>query len=66
MQSICKRFKQVRLEAGLTQISFAERLKMTRAAVNAIEHFRYCPGVETLFLIKKHFGKSYDWLIEGK
>lgn len=63
---ICKRFKKVRLEAKLTQPKFAAKLDLTRSAVNAIEHFRYCPSVETIKKIKKVFNKSYDWILDGK
>jgi DNA-binding XRE family transcriptional regulator len=66
MKQICKRFKQVRLEAGLTQPEYAKILKMTRESVNAIENFRYAPKLATIRLMKKHFGKSYDWIIDGK
>ena len=65
-RQICKRFKMVRLEANLTQPQYGAKLNLTRSAVNAIEHFRYCPSIETIKLIKKKFNKSYDWIIEGK
>lgn len=63
---ICRRFKKLRAETGLTQPEFGKGLKLTRSAVNAIEQGRYCPSIETIKLIKKKFNKSYDWIIEGK
>jgi DNA-binding XRE family transcriptional regulator len=66
MKQICKRFKQVRLEAGLTQPEYAKKLKITRVSVNAIENFRYAPKIDTIRRMKKVFGKSYDWIIDGK
>jgi DNA-binding XRE family transcriptional regulator len=66
MKQICKRFKQVRLEAGLTQPEYAKKLKITRVSVNAIENFRYAPKIDTIRRMKKVFGKSYEWIIDGK
>jgi DNA-binding XRE family transcriptional regulator len=66
MKQICKRFKQVRIEAGLTQPEYAKKLKITRVSVNAIENFRYAPKIDTIRRMKKVFGKSYDWIIDGK
>lgn len=63
---ICKRFKQVRKEAGLTQVEFGEKLNITRQSVCAIELCRYCPSVDTIREIKKKFGRSYEWMIDGK
>lgn len=66
MEQICKRFKQVRLEAGLTQPQYAKKLKITRVSVNAIENFRYAPTIDTIKRMKKVFGLTYDWIIDGK
>ena len=66
MKAVCKRFKEIRLEAGLTQPQYAKKLKITRVSVNAIENFRYAPKIETIKRIKKVFGKYYDYIIEGK
>ena len=66
MKQICKRFKQVRLDAGLTQPEYAKKLRITRVSVNAIEHKRYAPTIETMRRMKKVFGKSYEWIIDGK
>lgn len=64
--ALCDRFKQIRLEAGLTQPEYATKLKMTRSSVNAIEHYRYSPSISTIMKLKKNFGRSYNWIIEGK
>jgi len=63
---ICKRFKQVRKEAGLTQIDFGSKIGLTREAVSAIELGRYCPPVDAIRKIKKNFGRSYNWILDGK
>lgn len=66
MKQICKRFKQVRIEAGLTQPEYAKKLKITRVSVNAIEHCRYLPTIENIKRMKKVFGISYEWILDGK
>jgi DNA-binding XRE family transcriptional regulator len=66
MNHICARFKQVRIDAGLTQPQYAKKLKITRVSVNAIENFRYQPSIDTIKRMKKVFGLTYDWIIEGK
>lgn len=63
---ICKRFKKVRKDAGLTQPKYAKILGISRSAVNAIENQRYLPSIQMLQTIHKEFGISYDWLIDGK
>jgi DNA-binding XRE family transcriptional regulator len=66
MKEICKRFRQVRKNAGLTQPQYAKILGITRSAVNAIENERYLPSIEMLRIIHKKFKLSYNWLIDGK
>lgn len=66
MKEICKRFKQVRKNAGLTQPQYAKILDITRSAVNAIENERYLPSIQMLQTIHKEFKVSYNWLIDGK
>lgn len=63
---LCKRFKIIRNEAGLTQEQYAEHLQITRSAVNAIEHFRYTPTLDIIVAIHKKFKRSYEFIIEGK
>jgi DNA-binding XRE family transcriptional regulator len=66
MKEICKRFKQVRKNAGLTQPEYAKMLNITRSAVNAIENERYLPSIEMLQILHKKFKVSYNWLIDGR
>lgn len=64
-KQICKRFKQVRKDAGLTQPKYAKILGITRSAVNAIENERYLPSISMLQIIHKKLEIPYEWLIDG-
>lgn len=63
---ICKRFRDIRKNLGLTQPEYAEVLGTTRVAVNAIEHGRYNPGLELLKELRSQYHYSYDYIIDGK
>ena len=63
---ICTRFRAIRKQRGLTQPEYALELGTTRVAVNAIEHFRYNPGLELLKEMRGKYGLSYDYIIDGK
>ena len=65
-RDLCKRMKDIRLRAGLTQPEFADQLFTTRVAINAIENCRYNPGLEILRNLKDKYNLSYDYLIDGK
>ncbi len=64
--NICKRFKEIRKARRLTQPEFAAELNTTRVSVNAIEHFRYNPGIDLIRAIRERYKISYDYLLDGK
>jgi repressor LexA len=63
---LCKRVRDIRLRAGLTQPEFADQLLTTRVSINAIENGRYNPGLGLLRNLKDKYNLSYDYLIDGK
>jgi transcriptional regulator with XRE-family HTH domain len=63
---LCRRVKDIRLSAGLTQPQFADQLLTTRVSINAIENGRYNPGLGLLRNLKDKYKLSYDYLIDGK
>jgi transcriptional regulator with XRE-family HTH domain len=63
---LCERFKTIRTDRGLTQPEFAEELGTNRVLVNAIENYRFNPGLELLRVIRAKYHYSYDYIIDGK
>ena len=58
-----KRLERVRVEKGMSQVEFAERIGVTRQAVWKMESGFMNPSVETLKLIAKLFGVTTDYLL---
>lgn len=51
----------LRFQSGeMTQQELADRTKVTRQTINAIEAAKYSPSLELAFLIAKVFEKSID------
>jgi len=65
LNTINGRFRQIRIDNGLTQEEMGERIGLTRMGVNAIELNRYDPVLSTITAIKKKFGVTYDYIIDG-
>jgi putative transcriptional regulator len=54
------RLKVLRAEQGWSQGDLAERLKVSRQSVNAIETGRYDPSLPLAFAIARTFGLSIE------
>jgi len=52
--------RELRTERGWTQAELAERLKVSRNSVNAIETGRYEPSLTLALRIARVFGKSVE------
>lgn len=59
------RIKQIRLEAGLTQMEFAARLGLSRNYIALIETGNRDPSDRTISDICRVFGVSLAWLQDG-
>lgn len=59
------RIKQIRLEAGLTQMQFAERIGLSRNYIALIETGSRDPSERTISDICREFGVSLAWLQTG-
>ena len=60
------RIKQIRLEAGLTQMQFAERIGLSRNYIALIETGSREPSERTISDICREFGVSQSWLQTGE
>lgn len=60
------RIKQIRLEAGLTQMQFAERIGLSRNYIALIETGSREPSERTISDICREFGVSPAWLQTGE
>jgi transcriptional regulator with XRE-family HTH domain len=63
--TIQERIKQIRVESGLTQEEFAEKIGLKRGNYSQIELGRQMPTFEVITQIARNFNKSYAYLIEG-
>lgn len=63
---ICDRFKLVRLEEKLTQEDFAKAIGLTESYIKALENRNSSPNIFSIQQLHKHFGRNYDWIIDGK
>jgi transcriptional regulator with XRE-family HTH domain len=60
--SLCKRFRQIRKEAGLTQQAFGEEINVGLPYVKAIEQGRFAPSHQLILEVSKKFRRSLNWL----
>ena len=60
------RIKAVRLEAGLTQKEFAERIGVIRNYVYVLETGRGAPSSAVIREICRQFGVRESWLVSGE
>jgi len=63
---VCQRVRTVRLNNKLTQKEFALKLKTTRENLNQIERGTHAPSIQIMRMLKKNYGITYGWLIDGK
>jgi putative transcriptional regulator len=61
MAAIRNEIRRLRFEHGeMTQQELAEKIKLTRQTVNAIEQGKYSPSLEAAFRISAVFGKPLE------
>lgn len=60
-KTICERFKQVRMEAGVTQEAFAKELQVSHPYVKGVEQGRFTPSHAVLYDMAIKYKKSMDW-----
>ncbi|MBV21244.1 MAG: helix-turn-helix transcriptional regulator [Planctomycetota bacterium] len=57
--------RRLRFESGeMTQQALADRIRVTRQTVNAIEGEKYSPSLEVAFRIARVFGKPLEEVFE--
>ncbi len=54
------RLRELRAERGWSQTDLAERLKVSRQTINAIENERYDPSLPLAFEIARVFGAAIE------
>ncbi|MBI0533431.1 helix-turn-helix transcriptional regulator [Sphingomonas sp. TX0522] len=57
MAGLCNRLKVLRKERGWSQSQLAERLEISRQAVNAIETGKHDPSLSSAFRIARLFSR---------
>lgn len=60
-----ERIKTIRINAGLTQQQFADRIKVKRNTVATYEMGRSIPSDSAIALICREFGVNENWLRNG-
>ena len=60
------RLRVLRAELGWSQAGLAERLKVSRQTVNAIETGRYDPSLPLAFLIARMFNRRIEEIFESE
>ena len=57
------RFKEARLQAGLTTVQLAQKTGLTQAAVSQWESGKKVPGIETISHLADLYGVTVDYLL---
>ena len=60
------RIKRIRVDSGETQTTFAEKLGITRSAVQKLESGENNPSDALVKLIAVTYHVNYDWLLTGE
>lgn len=63
--AIGSRIKELRLQAGLSQLEIAQKLEISRSNYSQIELGNQFPTFEVLCRISSIYSKSYEWLLHG-
>ena len=66
---LCNRLKELRLQQGLTQVSLAERVGVTRQTIIALEKGKFVPSVKLALRLADTLGTSLEdvfWLNDDK
>lgn len=62
---LAKQIKNLRTNAGMSQLQLAKKLNVGPSAVGMYEQGRRTPSIDILILIAKIFSVSLDYLIMG-
>ena len=62
---LANQIKNLRRNAGMSQLQLAEKLNVSPSAVGMYEQGRRTPSIDILILIAKIFSVSLDYLILG-
>ena len=57
------RFREARLQAGLTTVQLAQKMGLTQAAVSQWESGKKVPGIETISRLADLYGVTVDYLL---
>ena len=57
------RFKEARLQAGLTTVQLAQKMGVTQAAVSQWDSGKKVPGIETVSRLADLYGVTVDYLL---
>lgn len=60
---LSERIHELRLAAGLTQVSLANELNVTKQSVSNWENDNILPSIDVLMRMAKYFGVSTDYLL---
>ncbi len=66
---LCNRLRELRLQQGLTQVSLAERVGVTRQTIIAVEKAKFVPSVKLALQLAGTLGTSLEdmfWLDDNK
>lgn len=66
MDTIGKRFKEIRATLRLTQEAMAEKLSLTGAAISGIEKDKNLPTTQTLIKLVVDYNVDVNWLLVYK
>ena len=65
-RGLCERFKQVRINAELTQKQLADLIDVLQSEISGIETFRFEPSKNHILKIIKQFDIDGHWLLTGE
>jgi putative transcriptional regulator len=60
------RLREMRADKGWSQADLAEKLKVSRQSVNAIETGRYDPSLPLAFKLARLFGKAIEDIFDDR
>ena len=66
---LCNRLRELRLQQGLTQVSLAERVGVTRQTIIAVEKGKFVPSVKLALRLADTLGALLEdvfWLDDNK
>jgi transcriptional regulator with XRE-family HTH domain len=63
--AICRRFRQTRKKAQLTQPDYAKALGTNLSYIKSVEVNRHVPNFKVIKRWKRKFNVTYEWIIDG-